>query len=80
MSQSRFKFETRTLVAFLTILVLMMAPAAFSQNAGFGGISGVVTDASGAVVSGAQVKIDNDAKAYHRTFTTTSAGAFSVET
>ncbi|MBV8550697.1 MAG: TonB-dependent receptor [Acidobacteriaceae bacterium] len=50
-----------------------------AQNAsGTGGISGIVTDASGAVVPGARVSVDNAAKGIHRELSTTDAGIFAA--
>jgi len=44
--------------------------------AGLGGLTGVVIDASGATVSGAQVQIDNERLAIHRKVTTGGGGVF----
>ncbi len=46
--------------------------------AGLGGITGVVTDASGATVSGAEVQIDNERLAIHRKITTGGGGVFNA--
>jgi hypothetical protein len=51
----------------------------FAQGAGFGAVSGVVEDASGAVVSGAHVTLDNPSKGIHRETDTTSSGNFTFQ-
>src|SRR5262249_23565660 len=61
----------------LATLVLMAPPAAHAQ-ADLGSISGVVTDASGAVVPKAMVKVTNVATSAERTSETGSKGEYSV--
>ena len=57
----------------------ILAIAAFAQSgAGQGSISGLVQDASGAVVVNARVIVSNDAKGIHRNLETTSSGQFSA--
>ncbi len=63
-------------VAFLAALVLVHAIPAFGQ-AGRGGVSGTVTDPSGAVVSGAKVVLLNKATGVTLHTTTSSAGLYS---
>lgn len=50
----------------------------YAQTASTGGITGVVTDPSGAVVPGAGVIVKNDATGEERTTTSDSAGRFSA--
>lgn len=65
----------RMSVAILALIV--GTTSAFGQTiAGFGEISGVVKDQTGAVVPGAQVVLDNGAKGIHRELETTGAGVF----
>ncbi len=59
-------------------LLFVLAASGFAQTAGVGGLSGVVRDASGAVVPGAQVTITNDMKGVRRGLETTSAGVFTA--
>src|ERR1700681_1648619 len=63
---------TRILLAFV---VLALSVGAFGQG-GAGELSGVVTDATGAVVSGVEVKLTNSATGEVRTTTTTPAGIY----
>ncbi|MBV8808793.1 MAG: carboxypeptidase regulatory-like domain-containing protein, partial [Acidobacteriaceae bacterium] len=54
-----------------------MGTALFAQNAaGTGGISGVVTDASGSVIPGVNVIVENESKGIRRELVTTDAGVF----
>jgi len=50
------------------------------NSAGTGSISGVVTDATGAVVPGATVVVENQSKGIRRNLETTDAGVFSAPT
>ena len=61
----------------LTVTLLLLAAAAFSQTTGNSSLSGVVTDPTGAVVPGATVEIHNPVSEYARSTTTDSAGQFS---
>src|SRR3981081_4731109 len=71
--QSAFRStSTRFLLAFV---VLALSVGAFAQGAGE--LTGLVTDATGAVVSGVQVKLTNSATGEVRTTTTTPAGIYS---
>jgi len=55
----------------------MVLPAfLLAQGAGFGAVSGVVQDSTGAVVGGAHVVLDNEAKGIHRETDTTTSGNF----
>lgn len=69
-------FRTFALPSFLCLL---SACFAFGQSAGgFGSISGVVLDSSGATVGEATVIVDNGSKGIHRELTTTDSGVFSA--
>ena len=64
--------------------LLPVALAAFTLSlqaqvaAGLGGITGVVTDPSGATISGAEVSVDNEALSIHRKITTGGGGVFNA--
>ncbi|MBK5294623.1 MAG: TonB-dependent receptor [Acidobacteriia bacterium] len=63
----------------VSLALLLSATALFGQAiAGFGGISGVVRDASGAVVANAQVTVQNQAKGFRRVLQTNDAGVFNA--
>src|SRR6266446_9722200 len=59
----------------LAFAVLALSVGAFAQGAGE--LTGLVTDATGAVVSGVEVKMTNSATGEVRTTTTTPAGIYS---
>ncbi|MEZ5403137.1 MAG: carboxypeptidase regulatory-like domain-containing protein [Bryobacteraceae bacterium] len=65
---------TRIVVAF----TLLSASAWAQAVAGFGGISGVVRDATGAVVANASVVVANEGKGIRRALTTNEAGVFNA--
>src|SRR3954453_11175447 len=67
---------SKRLIAALLFAVLAISPAAFAQSV-TGQISGTVTDASGAVVAGAAVKLTHDLSQQTRHFTTDGNGSFS---
>ncbi|MEZ5353159.1 MAG: carboxypeptidase regulatory-like domain-containing protein [Bryobacteraceae bacterium] len=58
--------------------ILLSASAWAQAVAGFGGVSGVVRDATGAVVANANVIVANESKGIRRTLTTNEAGVFSA--
>src|SRR6185369_575484 len=61
------------------VFAILCSGSAFAQSvAGLGAISGIVRDASGAAVPGAQVVIANESKGIRRTLTTTEAGVFTA--
>jgi hypothetical protein len=64
--------STRLLLVFLC---LALSAGAFAQG-GTGELSGLVTDSSGAVVPGAEVKLTNSATGETRTAISTSAGGY----
>jgi hypothetical protein len=66
---------------YLEILLLVAAfPAALHSQvaAGLGGLTGVVTDASGATVPNAVVQVDNERLGIHRTLKTGNGGGFNA--
>jgi hypothetical protein len=65
------------LFIWMLLLVAGMSWTASAQLAGKGGLNGRVTDAGGAVVSGATVQITADATNTKQIVTTTGAGEFS---
>ena len=62
----------------LLLAALTLALASFCQELGTASLSGVVADASGAMVTGAKIAIHNIATGAERQATTTSAGIFVV--
>lgn len=67
----------RVVAYFLTALVLMVAFAGSRAGAqATSGLTGIVTDASGAIVVGAQAKLSNALTAFSATTTTDSAGGY----
>src|SRR5258707_592268 len=63
----------------LLALSAFFAGSVFAQSsAGFGGISGVVEDASGGVVPNAKVVIENSSKGIRRELETSTAGTFNA--
>src|SRR4051812_40828266 len=63
----------------LTIVVCLgLASASFAQQAGLGSITGVVQDASGAVVPAAKVTVANESKGITRNLETNAEGIFSA--
>jgi hypothetical protein len=64
---------------FSLVLILSWSSAAFAQGGATGAISGTVQDASGAVVSGAKVKVTSEATAQLvRELTTDASGIFTA--
>lgn len=60
----------------LSLFFLMLSAKVFGQTASTARVSGVITDAQGAVVSGATVKLGNQATKAARTDTTNSEGRY----
>ncbi len=66
-------------IARIGLLLAVAAVSSFGQTtAGFGAINGVVEDATGSVIPGAKVTIDNASKGIHREVVTGGSGVFSV--
>jgi hypothetical protein len=70
--ESNFRLNKLQLLALLALLFA----AAFAMAQGTGEITGLVTDPSGAVISGAQVTLTNSATGEKRTTVTSSAGVY----
>jgi len=69
----------KNLAFLITLAIGASTGALYGQvAAGLGGITGVVTDPSGATVSGAAVLVDNERLGIHRTFTTSGGGGFNA--
>lgn len=64
------------LLVFTVTIALVGTPLFAQTIAGFGKVSGVVQDQTGAVVPGARVALDNSAKGIHRELQTSAAGVF----
>src|ERR1700681_487850 len=63
----------------ITVFALLSGTTAFSQTAGgVSGLTGVVTDSSGAAVPNAEVLVDNPRLAIHRKLATTAGGVFNA--
>ena len=60
----------------LLVSVLVLSLPTFLSAQATSGLAGVVTDSSGAVVAGADVKLTNSATAFSATATTNGAGAY----
>ncbi len=70
-------FTMLACLACLACMVCCLSGSGLAQSLGSAGtVSGVVTDPTGAVVSGATVVIQNTVTGYRRTTTTDAAGAF----
>lgn len=69
------KWRLRILI---TLALLMFTPLAFAQGGGNVAITGAVTDPSGAVLSGALVKVTQKNTSITRTVTTNSNGQFNI--
>ena len=68
-------------IARFGLLLTIAAVSSFGQTtAGFGAINGVVEDATGSIIQGAKITIDNSSKGIHRETVTTTAGTFTVPT
>jgi carboxypeptidase family protein/TonB-dependent receptor-like protein len=67
--------RSAVLLGFLSTLLTLLAPNARAQQT-LGGITGTVTDASGAVISGATVNLLGDETKLSRTQTTNANGSY----
>lgn len=66
----------RGMAALLAIIIFVLSSPPRTQSQALQGITGTVTDASGAVVPNATVTVTNDATAVSKTGTTGSAGTY----
>src|SRR5437899_10436463 len=78
MSQQRTVLRVRLAAFTLLMCFTLTATTLFAQGGGFGAISGVVQDSSGAVIPGAKVVIDNASKGIHREMESNGAGVFNA--
>src|SRR3954453_19914195 len=74
----RLRSRTGIVTVLVACFVLFATSGVFAQNVGFGSITGVVQDSTGAVVSGAKVVVENSSKGIRRELETTSAGVFNA--
>jgi hypothetical protein len=77
-AQKSTHFRTGITTVLLACFIVFATLVSFAQGLGFGGITGVVQDSTGAVVSGAKVVIENSSKGIRREMDTTSAGIFNA--
>jgi Carboxypeptidase regulatory-like domain len=68
----------RRVVVCLLLGTVPVAPALLAQTAGTGALSGTVTDASGASIPGAKVKVTSESSGEARSVTTSAGGTYSV--
>jgi hypothetical protein len=68
----------KSLAALTGGLLLAVSMLSGAQTAGTGAIAGIISDPSGAVVSGATIKATNEATGESRTATSSSRGNYSV--
>jgi len=60
------------------LLALFAPPSGFSQTALTGGLRGIITDPSGALVPGATIKIENGALSVSREVSTDASGQYTI--
>src|SRR3984885_10526042 len=77
MLRNRFLLRTLRLVMACSWLMLLV-PRVASQTSGTGGLTGVVTDSSGAAIPGTTVKVTNVSMGETRTATSSSDGSYSI--
>ncbi|MGA1998763.1 MAG: TonB-dependent receptor [Terriglobales bacterium] len=83
-TSSGFALNPRHIVPTLllgTLVVFILCATAvpsFGQGSGFGSITGVVQDSTGAVITGARVTVTNPSKGITREMETSSSGAFAA--
>src|SRR5205085_6639916 len=65
-------------LVYSVLLFLAFGCVLFGQTAGVGSISGVVQDASGAVIPGAKVVVSNESKGVTRNLETNQDGIFTA--
>jgi hypothetical protein len=63
----------------LVLLLIVSCSALYAQDASAGGLRGTVTDASGARVAGAEVRLINAQTGVERVTTTAQEGSFVFE-
>ena len=68
----------RTTIAAATAMCVMASTIAYAQGGATSTLSGTVTDASGAVIPGADVKVKNDATAAESSTVTAENGTFTI--
>src|SRR5213593_2310037 len=68
----------KAIVLVVFLLLVSRCPDIFAQAAGFGSISGIVRDVTGARIPGASVAIANPAKGFSRELTSNEAGVFTA--
>ena len=73
---SRFGLDARRSTRLLPMTLLLLAPAVMRAQVGSASLSGVVQDATGAVIPGATVVAHNTANGQERTTTTNASGGF----
>ncbi len=62
----------------VSLLALSIIQVSAQNAAGTGGITGVVTDATGSAIAGANVTVQNESKGIRRDLTTNESGVFSA--
>ena len=76
--QMRLQYFFRPLVASTAVSLGLVAPAAMLHAQALGGLTGTVSDISGAVVPGAQIEVTSDATGVVTRASSSDAGSFSV--
>jgi hypothetical protein len=71
-------FTTGIVTVLIACFLIFASSALFAQSLGFGAITGVVQDSTGAVISGAKIVVENSSKGIRREMETTSAGIFNA--
>jgi len=69
--------KLRIIVGLILSSLLLIVPA-LAQTANTGALTGIVTDANGAIVSGAQVRVISEATGEERTVVANEAGNYTV--
>src|SRR5215211_120306 len=70
---------TKTLSGMLTLaIILLISTVSFFSQSSLGSLAGTVTDANGAVVKGATVKVTNDASGEKREAVTNDSGTYVI--
>ena len=74
----KLRYFFRPLIASVAVSLCLLAPAAMLHAQAPGGLAGVVTDTSGAVVPGAQIEVISDATGAVTRASASEVGSFSV--